>query len=459
MAINNTVNFGAPKVGMPSFGMKTTTPQLYTQKSAPVVQPAPTAPVAGVAPTQLGVAPTQTSGMGSYQGVQITPGSDADVARQIAAIDGRNQPAQVTQTQSQPVRGLFSDIKSSIPTTQQEPSLNYSGLVGGLVSRANTPNEQVTSSYDKTLSAAKNLANFRKSVADTSLGINTAPTSARVMQGRNQAIQLANAQKEAALASELGAYSDIYSSSLTGQGQQLSALGTAAGLAQPVQVPYGNQYINPLTGESVGGQGGAVSQNIPSLAQQVMNGQMSPSQAQDLLGNNIGLIGQLNQEILRVNPRFNFAQAEANTGVITGTLADNAKTAADIQRRAGTVTQHMAELSTIIGTLARTNFPLINSALNAYGSAVGDPELKALQTALSNVRGELAGIFAIGGTPTEGEEMARRILPDNITPAQLESALSTARQLMEDKVKQYSQVTTLPQYGQSTTGSGGLFDW
>lgn len=50
-----------------------------------------TAPVATkITPTTTAPATSSSSGLGSYKGVQITPGTDAQVAAQIAAIDGGN---------------------------------------------------------------------------------------------------------------------------------------------------------------------------------------------------------------------------------------------------------------------------------------------------------------------------------------------------------------------------------
>lgn len=52
-----------------------------------------------------------------------------------------------------------------------------------------------------------------------------------------------------------GAYGTALGGANTQQAQQVQGLGTAASLAQPVQVPYGNQFLNPMTGESSGGAG------------------------------------------------------------------------------------------------------------------------------------------------------------------------------------------------------------
>lgn len=137
----------------------------------------------------------------------------------------------------------------------KEDTVTYGGLVGDLANLGKKGSSGVQKATDA-------LANFRKSAANYKADIYSAPTSARVMQGRDQAVQLANAQTDAALAASV-------QNALTAQGQEISALGTAAGYAQPVQIAPGSTLSSPLTGETVaGGLGGYANYQT---AEQVMS--------------------------------------------------------------------------------------------------------------------------------------------------------------------------------------------
>lgn len=444
-------------------------------------------------------AQTDPTSLGAYKGVPIKYGDQAFIEAQIRAIDGNASGAKTPLIDP---RGVSSNISTTAnlitPTGGSQPSNavrgiiappkgkeqevpSFSGILYELIKKATEGDKGVQK-------AREDLTKFQTATSDKIAAIRSEPIALEFQQGRAQAVQQASAEKEKA-------YQTGVENALTSQGQTLGALNQAAGLASPqqlgsgnvyidpatgqpiaggpTQVPYTNQFLNPLTGQSVGGGigGGNKGLDVDSVAQQVVSGQMSPTQAYSTFGNNLAFNNAINQAITKSNPGFNFIQAEANASAQGQALQQATLQGTNMQKRADTVTQHLNTLRTTMNDLGRLNIPVVgnipiaNTISNFVGQQLGNKDLKAFQTALSNARGELAGIFAIGGTPTEGEAMAKIILPDNITPDQLETAITTAQELVQSKVNEYSNIGNVPQFGNGgtptggSTGGGGTWDW
>jgi hypothetical protein len=117
---------------------------------------------------------------------------------------------------------------------ESEKAPTYSGLIGDLTKVGKEGSQSVDQ-------ATQALLDFRKKSAQYIADIYDAPTSARIMQGREAAVQLANAKTEEALSQNVA-------NALAQQGQQITALGSAAGYAQPIQVSPGNIAASPITG-------------------------------------------------------------------------------------------------------------------------------------------------------------------------------------------------------------------
>lgn len=142
---------------------------------------------------------------------------------------------------------------------------------------------------------------------------------ANALTGQGQQITAGQAAGNLGLtgqAQQITAANEAGGLGLTGQGQQISALGNITNATAPTQIPYGVQYGTPeqlMAGNAAGG-GGALNpiNNVQSLAQQVINGQISPSQAYAMGGSVQNWQGLLNSEIQKQKPGFNTAQAEGN---------------------------------------------------------------------------------------------------------------------------------------------------
>lgn len=478
---------------------------------------------------------TYSSSPGSYKGITINPGTDADIAKQMRDIDSKaanpattpvsstNTKASqgVSNTQPQSVRGLIPDPSST---------LSYDRLVGALAS-ASQPSTQQTALNDRLVAASQptgtqtGLIKDLRNTAQGNFGIGQeaqrisqlySPEIARIgglgagavaghgssgtnvvgsgnaaiaSQSASQRMSALSAAQEAALrgtaqqltaqeqaagafgsalggantqqAQQLSGLGTALGSANTQQAQAISGLGTAAGLAQPQVAQYGQTVFDPLTGQFVGaGAVGDPVQSIPSLVQAILSGQMSPSRAEQSL-NNPALVNALRQQVLQQNPNFNFEQAEATAQAQGQTLQQAVQMGGQLEKQAQTVKSHMATLLTAYNELG-TQFgaPLLNAGINEIKRQFGSGPLQAYDLALSNVRDELAKVLG-GGTSTEGSRAtARTVLPDNMSPAQIQSAIKVAQELMDEKIAEYRRPIDIPTYSAGGTQEGSsLFDW
>lgn len=246
----------------------------------------------------------------------------------------------------------------------------------------------------------------------------------------------------------------------TGQGLQQSGLTSAAQLAQPVQVPYSNQYINPQTGESVGGaMGGSMQQAVSNIAEKVFSGNMGYDAGVSALGG----YGQAGINALQqaLGSNFNIqqsnaqAQAQGASTLQTGTVGGLLSKAAD------SANQALVKLETDfnrLSSLQTGGIPATNSIANWIAEKFGQGELSAYQTTLKDTRAQIQGVLtASGGVDviTAGN-MASTYLPDNMTPTMFKEKLNAAKALISQKVQAFTNQNS--NQG-SNQGGGSQFDW
>jgi len=246
---------------------------------------------------------------------------------------------------------------------------------------------------------------------------------------------------------------------LTTRGQ---AFMSGAGLAAPVQVPYGTQYVSPVTGESAlgasspSGAGGQQNpQNQAALyANEVASGRRSYADAVSAMGLYGGVGKQfLDQAIRTANPNFNFAQAQT-LGAQQGAIepAYNYATQA-----ISTVENALAK----VNSLQSSNIPLVNKLGDAFSFAtgVGSQESRELVGAVQTLRNAYASLLAStrGGTPTDYSSQALAEIPDRPTPNDIAAIKANMQTLGQARVG----INGNPGSGSAPTipNASNLFDW
>lgn len=259
-----------------------------------------------------------------------------------------------------------------------------------------------------------------------------------------------NAQQQAAYTGA-GNVANTSAGAATGQQstQQQGLLG-AAGAISPQQVPYSSQFLNPASGQPIGGGGAnngtALSQlptqaqnAVASYAQQIQNGSMTRADAESRLSA-YGVVGTnaLN-EVLGNGFNTNASNASAGTTAV----------GQQIQTAANSTNAALDTLGSSFSSLPgfeTGGVPITNSIANWIASQFGSSALQTYKTNLADARSQLIGVLnSSGGTPTGNEATANQYLPDDMTQSQFNQNVGTVqnpgivRQLISQKVGAFTQ--------------------
>lgn len=427
--------------------------------------PQPVAPVAPTAPSTP-AAPVQPTGVSSYQqglNADATASANTQALNNASANNYQTQPAssslgvygQSTQNLSntQPTTGTTNAITASQGIAngnpQNQQGQNYAnninssqGLLGQFAQNQTPAVTQAENAYSKfvgttdpnaaasqaALASPESIALGRSQqlgdrLASTAQGLGSAYQAA--VQGEAQQINSAQQQGNQAIQgqqNQLTGANQAGNLSNTAQSNQIGAQSTVAGL------PYGIPATSGANGGNLDPQTYA-----SNLAQQVINGTMSLQDAQSSMGY-AGSAGSafLQQAITKSNPNFNFNQANTNSQV-QGNLPPAASQASSM-------------LTNLQNTLAsapwydQTGLPFVNAMgklLSTVG--IGTAGTQAVNSALVDARSAMANALgaANNSTPSTYDGYVQTLLPNDITPSQLQSAISQFNTQIQGKLAAY----------------------
>ncbi len=255
---------------------------------------------------------------------------------------------------------------------------------------------------------------------------------------------------------------------LTQQQQGITGLSNAANYAQPTQVPYSNQFIDPITGQSAGGAGlGGYS------------GFKSMEQAFDIAGQYPDAGFQYDPNL---TPQENLARMQQaqqgsptyqkNTyGVPGSTNFADASTQETARKGFDQAYQAYQEIdkqkayaeeitNQLTGVMAKYNINENdlrkgNEIENYLRRQFGEEGVIAYQTALAEAQRAYTTLLTVGGgtIPTEATALANTILSANSTPKQAMAAIKQLKAAGEERLRtQGSQASTY--YNQMNQGGG-----
>lgn len=271
----------------------------------------------------------------------------------------------------------------SNPNAPTNPT--YSGATAGLLNIG----QNATSNIDQARQQlAKQIGIDQDTIANTykqAIPIN-------FKQGQAQVEQQAQAQKEAKLEGILSNY-------LTGQGQQISALGNAGSLSTATspfgQYSYGQQGA---VGANAGGSGGLTynpNTDASNFADKVLNGQLSYSDAVSALGY-AGSIGAGLLQSAITSKGGNLPQIEAQTSARQTGVSGNAIDTQAIngaQNNINSITQLINN-----SNLNSKGINLENATIQALQSNLSNPDYQTLKNALLSIDNALSQVT---GTPVD----------------------------------------------------------
>lgn len=459
--INNTVdlkklnlsNVGRPQKGITNLNL---VPSYVREKpkAAPVAQ-APQTVQKPAAP--LVKAPSSSAG--SYQGVAINPGSDAEVAAQMRKIDAARAsgPQNVA-----PVKGLFNDVKSSVsraktPVAPAAPAMpTYAGLVQDLRNRANAGDKAVQT-------ATKNLGRFQQETADKLADIQSDAIPLEFQQGRAQVVQQASQVKEAALQTAVA-------NALAAQQQELGALEAAAGLAAPVQIAPGSTLAEPFAGGTIaGGLGGyanyQTAEQVMGLIRQYPDAGYVYDQTKTPQEN----LQTFQSTALQRSPTYQretFGQPGA-TSVVGGaqlsSAAELTRQASDLQAATNGAE---ANFKLLIDTARRggvndTTVPALNRLQQNLNRGLTSSEAVAtFRQLLEDVRMQYAVILGGGSVTDSARAQANAQIPDDVSLDALIALEQSMKAAATNRITGIqNQIQSLTGGGQPQGGGGSIWDF
>lgn len=440
-------NMTSAITGKPAVGVISTTPKSTVSSS-----------------TKPSAAPSPSSSMGTYKGVSITPGTDAQIQAQMRSIDN---PA--------PTRGLFPSVSSSLSSSittprtlktreEENKPATYPSILEDLIGRA-TNSDAITK-------ATQDLTAFRQGTSQKIADIKSQAVPLEFQQGRAQVVQQASAEKERAL--EQGVQNLV-----TARGQDINALTSAAELAKPSVAAYGQTVFNPLTGQYESSGGGNLDPQIQAstFAQQIINKGMTYDQAIASMGY-AGAAGKtfLDNAIIAAggNPLQLQAQGAASqsnigtqntaqTDIARQGLSEATQSYVTMNAAAQFAGQQATAVSSILNRTGLNNVSSTdyNKALNNIKGRFSDTDFAALNTALREAQIAYTNLLSTGGgTPSGREEQAINTLNINQSSSainasigELENAVARRLQAQYGAMQQYQQ--NLGGGNQSSTVGGG----
>lgn len=479
---NNNVtwglNLGKPTIPLPTFGTQTTT------KSS-LKPPVPAVPVTPMVPPPSSPSYGNT-GVKTATSNQVTPGILPAPSRdqQIADITNKANSIQGQLNQfKQPNTSNYSGITTPPSPTPTTPYNSRQGVLNSLLDTSSNNSEQdrVRKLMEQTAMGNKAISDNAKAISDkygTEIarvgGLGAGAVAGDVSTGTN-VVGSGNAAIASQSASQrINALGTAQDAALKGTGQQLTAQQqTIEGLnpslnaaltqqqtgvtgytnalnqSQPVQVPYSNQFIDPITGQSAGGAGlggysgyNAAQQAIELAGQYPDSGvQYDSSQTPE---QNLQRI----QQAIQSSPTY-------QKGVY-GAAGANSYIGAQQLGAAGDLTGKVAQLQTVSnaadanfnlildiakrGNINDLNQPVLNQLSQGLSRGLtSNQDVIAFRSGLQTVRSQYASILG-GGTPTDSTlAMAAEKIPDTVSLSALQEVEKTMKSVTGNTIASYNQ--------------------
>ena len=454
--------------------------------------------------TSLPSSQTATSGLGSYKGVTINPGSDQQIQQQIASINagqgGTNQPQTTGNSGSTgstgstgsgtgggqaPAGWSYNGQGKLVPTSTLGGTNNFGTAVGTLSATAASPSQQYQTAEQAYNQAAGTVSGLIGQLNNTVNGVSNMGTNidrAGGLEGNAQ--NLANN----AISQQVGlenAANQQETNATAQQTAQQNGQASAATLLQPV-TQYG-ALTSPVTGQSISSNGVVSSaSSLPAAAQQslavlpptaqnaimleaqkVMNNQETLAQAQTNLSSysqaGVTALNAILGPSFNANTNAGASSAQQSNTSTAGTAQTNANAniySTQLSNAAGTLQQAQAiqssgdQLLTTMQTLginplqANIGNQTINQAMSQFSS----PAYATFNANIANLQAKVGALLQTGEIPTTAGAAAQQIVNGNMTLAGLSAAITQINTEASQQAK--SQLQTASQAFQNLSSNG-----
>jgi hypothetical protein len=342
----------------------------------------------------------------------------------------------------------YAGVDNPATPQREDHTSRFAGLIGNLVKYAQGQGEQnptVQKGLDEYGRIAGQVQEVRNATALGRGALLTSGMTSPVAQGRAAVVAQTGAAQEAALGSQQQAALQSAQVGIQGQQATTGALASAAGITAPQLGQYGQAYYDPVTGQQTGeGSQAALNPvaNIKSIAQQVVNGQISPSQGYQMGGSVANFQGALNQAILAINPGFNIANAQGQfdarqqntttsgtigTTTAASTYAQNYPAFLQLQNTVQNVDQFGNLLIQTMrdGGINPFDVKYSNTALANIRAQLSSSQQAQFDNTYASLKSRVSGLLAQGGSeiPSQITADANKILDGSLPLSALNAVL------------------------------------
>lgn len=333
----------------------------------------------------------------------------------------------------QGVRGLFPDVASSLATFDP------------------FSNPVVADAYAKAQELNKALAESKRNEARGTSTLLRQAIPLGDQEGQARVLQDQYLKQQQALGEEFSGQSSLFGAGFTGTQQQLSGLGTVAGLA-----PEATRY------ETFGG-GGLAPQNVANqLAQQVRSGQMSPDQAIQQINSLYGGAGATFLNNALSGSGYDYITGQAQSG-IKAEQEGQYQAYQSAHQQALNLQSQLKDLITTFG-LNPSDLTIANRAIQEIASQTSDPRYQTLMNYLSDVASRYSQILTPpGGTATDTTRAVAASMINSIASGaaiiDVMNSLDQQAQAVAAGVRTIGGTQPQPIQQTSGGGSGGEYTW
>lgn len=369
-------------------------------------------------------------------------------------------------------KGLLTSLAETSKAGNQGTLQAQTGLLEGAKQNLGTSGQ----AYNDYQTAIDELQNLKNKYAEATASIDSSGIPLEFQQGRKQvlynqyasmldAAQQKVNQAQNAINLQISG-GQLQQAGLTGagnigttaQGLTQSGLGTAAGLAQPIQLPYGTQYINPQTGESIGNAGGDMNSIINYWADQIANNKASLADVPATITGAPNLKTQLQQSIQSKNPNYNPSVQGAGQQTAANLTAQTSQLQASLNGAE-------ANFSLLVNTAQQggvndTSVPVLNTLINnAKFGLTSDIAVNNFRSTLATVRSQYAAILGGGTVTVDSQNRAQVAIPDNISLDALKSLEIQMKQEAQNRIAGNQQQINSLTGGSNTSAGSSIWNW
>jgi hypothetical protein len=353
-------------------------------------------------------------------------------------------------------QGLQGELITSLANQSSAPGNVYTQATKSLLEKSQAAGPEYTAAYNQAQEYNKQLGQLAENYGTQTANIEGSPIDLTLATGQQGILQRLYAAKQGALAGQYQGATNLMNAANTQQalqqqgltsaagastaqqGVQQTGLGTAAGLTAPIQVPYSNQLINPVTGQSFSTGNSTVDSAVAGVAAKVKNGTMTYADAVNAVsgygqaGSNALTQALQGTDIVSVGASAAAKAANIGTGGTAATTASNqvyqdaTKKFAEIRGMASNIKEFGNQLQSNMkaANINPSDSSHVNMSLNQLASEFNSKGYAAFAANIQGLQARVSALLGTGELPSVATGAAQAIINGNMSLGAMESAIN-----------------------------------